>query len=49
MSIKLIENQVGPWPMNTYAVVCETTQTSAIIDPGADAEDILASVEGDKG
>jgi glyoxylase-like metal-dependent hydrolase (beta-lactamase superfamily II) len=34
--------------MNTYAVVCEESQTSAIFDPGADAEDILAMVEGTK-
>jgi len=46
MPVKLLTKAVGPWPMNTYAVVCEETQTSAIIDPGADAEDILAMVEG---
>jgi hydroxyacylglutathione hydrolase len=37
---------VGPWPMNTYAVICQETQTSAIIDPGSDTEKILALVEG---
>jgi hydroxyacylglutathione hydrolase len=46
MPLKLVSKQVGPWPMNTYAMVCEETQTSAIIDPGADADDILALVEG---
>jgi hydroxyacylglutathione hydrolase len=46
MSVNLLMKQVGPWPMNTYAVVCEESQTSAIIDPGADADDILALVEG---
>ena len=46
MHAKLIQKAVGPWPMNTYAVICETTQTSAIIDPGADPEIILSLVEG---
>ncbi|MEW6717052.1 MAG: MBL fold metallo-hydrolase [Chloroflexota bacterium] len=32
--------------MNTYVVVCEATRISAIVDPGADAEDILALAEG---
>ena len=48
MRVKLLTKEVGPWPMNTYAVVCEESQTSAIIDPGEDAEDILAMVEGTK-
>jgi glyoxylase-like metal-dependent hydrolase (beta-lactamase superfamily II) len=34
--------------MNTYAVVCEDTQVSAIFDPGADADETLALVEGTK-
>jgi glyoxylase-like metal-dependent hydrolase (beta-lactamase superfamily II) len=46
MAVKLLTRAVGPWPMNTYAVVCEETQTSAIIDPGEDAEDILTMVKG---
>ncbi len=46
MPAKLITNHVGPWPMNSYVVICEETNTSAIIDPGEDAEIILASVEG---
>jgi len=32
--------------MNTYVVVCEDTNTSAIIDPGSDPEKILALTEG---
>ncbi len=32
---------VGPWPMNTYAVVCPHTQQSVLIDPGADPETLL--------
>jgi glyoxylase-like metal-dependent hydrolase (beta-lactamase superfamily II) len=32
--------------MNTYAIICPTTQRSAIIDPGADPGTILGLVEG---
>ena len=46
MPAKLLKIAVGSWPMTTYAVICEDTFSSAIIDPGADAEDILALVEG---
>ncbi len=33
---------VGPWPMNSYALVCPVTQQSALIDPGADPDALLA-------
>lgn len=46
MRAKLIQKAVGPWPMSTYVVICEETQTSAIIDPGAEPETILSLVEG---
>lgn len=46
MPAKLITKEVGPWPMNTYVVVCEETHASAIVDPGADAEAILALTQG---
>ena len=46
MKAKLIQKAVGPWPMNTYIVICEETQTSVIIDPGAEVETILSLVEG---
>ena len=36
--------QVGPWPMNCYLVRCQATGEVAIVDPGADAETILAAV-----
>lgn len=42
MKAKLLTQAVGPWPMNTYVVICEETNTCAIIDPGADPEVILA-------
>lgn len=45
MPAKLLQKEVGPWPMNTYAVIDEVTSASAIIDPGAEAEAILEMVE----
>ena len=44
MSLKIIKQEVGPWPMNAYILIDETTQSSAIIDPGADAEQLLSAV-----
>jgi glyoxylase-like metal-dependent hydrolase (beta-lactamase superfamily II) len=46
MKALLRQQPVGPWPMNTYVVICEQTQASAIIDPGADADTILSLVAG---
>ena len=46
MPAKLIIKEVGPWPMNTYLVVCDETQASAIVDPGADADTILSLAQG---
>lgn len=46
MKTKLLSEAVGPWPMNTYIVICEETNTSAIIDPGEDADKILTLAEG---
>jgi glyoxylase-like metal-dependent hydrolase (beta-lactamase superfamily II) len=43
---KLRQKAVGPWPMNTYVLICEDTQTSAIIDPGAEADTILELAKG---
>jgi glyoxylase-like metal-dependent hydrolase (beta-lactamase superfamily II) len=48
MKAKLRQKVVGAWPMNTYVVICEETQTSAIIDPGAEADIILELTEGTK-
>jgi glyoxylase-like metal-dependent hydrolase (beta-lactamase superfamily II) len=41
MNAKLLQKSVGPWPMNTYILICQKTQTSAIIDPGAEPQTIL--------
>lgn len=46
MTLKLLKQEVGPWPMNAYILIDESTHTSAIVDPGADAEKILSAVEG---
>jgi hydroxyacylglutathione hydrolase len=40
----LLRLEVGPWPMNCYLVRCLDTDQIAIVDPGADAEAILAIV-----
>lgn len=29
---------VGPWPMNSYALICPITRHSLLVDPGADPE-----------
>lgn len=39
---------VGPWPMNSYALVCPMTQESMLIDPGADAETLLEMLDDSK-
>lgn len=39
--LELRTREVGPWPMNTYALVCPDTGQSVLIDPGADPEALL--------
>lgn len=46
MNLKLIIKEVGPWPMNAYILIDEASKTSAIVDPGADANTLLSLVEG---
>jgi hydroxyacylglutathione hydrolase len=46
MTLKLIKQEVGPWPMNSYILVDEAAHTSAIVDPGADAARLLALTQG---
>ena len=48
MKLRLLQKAVGPWPMNTYAVICDQTQTSIIIDPGAEPDAILELVKNTK-
>ena len=44
--LKLKTRQVGPWEMNTYALVCPQTKDSVLIDPGADPETLLEMLAG---
>lgn len=37
-TIELRHRAVGPWPVNSYALVCPTTRESVLIDPGADPD-----------
>ena len=37
-AMELRERQVGPWPMNTYALICPVTRQSVLFDPGADPD-----------
>lgn len=46
MGLILEKVEVGPWPMNSYLVIDEATRQSIIVDPGADAEKILAAAGG---
>jgi hydroxyacylglutathione hydrolase len=36
--IRLRQATVGPWPMNSYALICPETQAAMLIDPGAEPE-----------
>ena len=38
---------VGPsWTMNAYAIICPHTGESALVDPGWDADTLIAALEG---
>jgi hydroxyacylglutathione hydrolase len=43
--MELRQRTVGPWPMNSYALVCPETRASVLIDPGAEPETLLAMLE----
>jgi hydroxyacylglutathione hydrolase len=44
MDLEVRRLQVGPWPMNCYLIRCPETGQIAVVDPGADADTILAAV-----
>lgn len=48
MNFTLRTKEVGPYSMNTYAIIDEETGTSTIIDPGGDPQEILEMVAGSK-
>ncbi|HRQ37319.1 MAG TPA: MBL fold metallo-hydrolase [Chloroflexota bacterium] len=37
-ALELVTRQVGPWGMNTYALICPETNQSVLIDPGDEPE-----------
>lgn len=43
--LELRSHEVGPWPMNSYALVCPKTGQSVLIDPGADPEALEKMLE----
>lgn len=44
--MELRTRAVGPWPMNSYALVCPTTRHSVLIDPGAEPDELAAMLGG---
>lgn len=46
MAFTLIQKTVGSWPMNAYLLIDQATGSSAIVDPGAEAEAILSLLAG---
>ena len=44
--MELRTRQVGPWGMNTYALICSATGHSVLIDPGDDPDDLEAMLAG---
>jgi hydroxyacylglutathione hydrolase len=47
-SLELRHRQVGPWPMNTYALICPATNESVLFDPGADVDTLSALLAGSR-
>lgn len=44
MELQLQRLEVGPWPMNCYLLRCPVSNQVAIVDPGDEAETIMAAV-----
>ena len=42
MGLEIRRLEVGPWPMNCYLVSCPASGQVAVVDPGEDADEILA-------
>lgn len=40
-SLQLKTRAVGPWPMNTYVLICPKSNQSVLIDPGAEPDQLL--------
>lgn len=46
--LELRSREVGPWPMNTYALICPDTGESVLIDPGAEPETLAQMLAGSR-
>ena len=44
--VTLKTDQVGPWGMNSYVLICDQTQESVLIDPGGDEGKLRAMLMG---
>jgi len=44
--MELRTRPVGPWPMNTYVLICPESKESILFDPGADPETLEAMLAG---
>ena len=44
--LELRVRQVGPWPMNAYALICPSTGQSVLIDPGAEPDSLQEMLAG---
>lgn len=44
--LELRSRAVGPWPMNTYALICPHTGQSVLFDPGADPDSLQEMLAG---
>ena len=45
-NLELRRRQVGPWPMNSYGLVCPDTGKSVLIDPGAEPDTLEEMMAG---
>lgn len=45
-TINLRRVEVGPWPMNAYVLIDPDSDSSIVVDPGADADAVLAATGG---
>lgn len=46
--LELRTREVGPWPMNTFVLVCPTSGESVLVDPGAEPETLAEMLEGSR-
>lgn len=44
-NMEIIRRVTGPYHLNTYVLICQTTQETIIIDPGGPARDLLSLIK----